>query len=82
MAEFKDEIAIFRREYQSNFAENFESEIFVLSLSYLADIFSHLITGPQPAWDTKGAKSFLRGDRNFLIISNYLKLCPTHFSNG
>jgi len=46
MAEFKDEIAIFLRKYQSNFAENFEDEIFVLTLSYLADIFSHLITGP------------------------------------
>ncbi|XP_076042078.1 protein FAM200C-like [Oratosquilla oratoria] len=42
MAELKDEIAIFLREYQSNFAENFEDEVFILSLSYLADIFSHL----------------------------------------
>lgn len=42
MAELKDEIATFLREYQSNFAENFEDEVFILSLSYLADIFSHL----------------------------------------
>ncbi|XP_068240038.1 protein FAM200C-like [Palaemon carinicauda] len=34
--------AIFLREYQSDFAENFEDEIFILSLSYLADIFGHL----------------------------------------
>ena len=42
MAELKDEIAIFLREYQSNFADKFEDEVFILSLSYLADIFSHL----------------------------------------
>ncbi|XP_068232174.1 protein FAM200C-like [Palaemon carinicauda] len=42
IAELADEIAIFLREYQSNFAENFEDEIFILSLSYLADIFGHL----------------------------------------
>ena len=42
MAELKDEIAIFLREYQSNFADKFEDEVFILSLSYLADTFSHL----------------------------------------
>ena len=41
VAELKDEIAIFLREYQSNFADTFEDEVFILSLSYLADIFSH-----------------------------------------
>ena len=41
-SEPKDEIAIFFREYQSNFADKFEDEVFILSLSYLADIFSHL----------------------------------------
>ncbi|XP_068212623.1 protein FAM200C-like [Palaemon carinicauda] len=42
IAELADEIAIFLREYQSDFAENFEDEILILSLSYLADIFGHL----------------------------------------
>jgi len=42
MAELKDEIAIFLREYQNNCAEKFEDEVFILYLSYLADIFSHL----------------------------------------
>ncbi|XP_064117710.1 protein FAM200C-like [Macrobrachium nipponense] len=42
IAELTDEIAIFLQEYQSDFAENFEDEIFILSLSYLADIFGHL----------------------------------------
>ena len=42
LAELKDEIAIFLREYQSNFADKFEDEVFMLSLSYLADIFCHL----------------------------------------
>lgn len=42
MAELKDETAIFLREYQSNFEEKFEDELFILSLSCLADIFSHL----------------------------------------
>ena len=42
MAELKDEIAIFLQEYQSNFADKFENEVFILFLSYLADIFSHL----------------------------------------
>ena len=42
LAELKDEIAIFLREYQSNLAEKFEDEVFILSLSYMADIFSHL----------------------------------------
>ena len=42
MAELKDEIAIFLREYQSNFGDKFDDEFFILSLSYLADIFSHL----------------------------------------
>ena len=42
MAELKDAIAIFLREYQNNFEEKFEDEVFILSLSYLDDIFSHL----------------------------------------
>ena len=42
IAELKDEIAIFLREYQSNFADKFEDKVFFLSLSCLADIFSHL----------------------------------------
>lgn len=42
IAELHAEIAIFLREYQSNSAENFEDEMFILSLSYLTDIFSHL----------------------------------------
>ena len=42
MAELKDEIAIFLREYQSNFADKLEDKVFFLSLCYLADIFSHL----------------------------------------
>ena len=33
MAELKDEIAIFLREYQSNFAGKFEDKVFILSLS-------------------------------------------------
>ena len=41
MAELKDEIALFFREYQRNFADKFEDEVFILSLSYLADIFNH-----------------------------------------
>ena len=41
-AELKNEIAIFLREYQSNSADKFEDEVFILSLSYLADVFSHL----------------------------------------
>ena len=41
MAKLKEEIAIFLREYQSNFVDKFEDEVFILSLSYLADIFSH-----------------------------------------
>ena len=41
MAKLKDEIAIFLREYQSNFADIFEDEVFILSLFHLADIFSH-----------------------------------------
>jgi len=41
MAELKDEIAILLGE-QSYFAEKFQDDVFILSLSYLADIFSHL----------------------------------------
>ena len=41
MAKLKEEIAIFLQEYQSNFVDKFEDEVFILSLSYLADIFSH-----------------------------------------
>ena len=40
MAKLK-EIAIFLREYRSNFVDKFKDEVFILSLSYLADIFSH-----------------------------------------
>ncbi|XP_068200624.1 protein FAM200C-like [Palaemon carinicauda] len=42
IAELADEIAIFLREYQSDFAEKFADDFFNLSLSYLADIFGHL----------------------------------------
>lgn len=42
ISELTDEVAIFLQENKSDFAENFEDEIFILSLSYLADIFSHL----------------------------------------
>ena len=41
MAKLKEEIAIFLREYQSNFVDKFEDEIFTLFLSCLADIFSN-----------------------------------------
>ena len=41
VAELKYDIAIFLREYKSNFADKFEDEVFIPSLSYLADIFSH-----------------------------------------
>ena len=41
MEKLKEEIAIFLREYQSNFVDKFENEVFILSLSYLADIFSY-----------------------------------------
>ncbi|XP_068201439.1 protein FAM200A-like [Palaemon carinicauda] len=41
IAELADEVAIFLREYQSDFAENFEDEIFIPSF-YLADIYGHL----------------------------------------
>ena len=40
-AKLKERIAIFLREYQSNFVDKFEDEVFILSLSYLADIFIH-----------------------------------------
>ncbi|XP_068240879.1 protein FAM200C-like [Palaemon carinicauda] len=42
IAELANVIAIFLRDYQSDYAENFEDEIFILSLSYLADIFGQL----------------------------------------
>ncbi|KAG0725616.1 Protein FAM200A [Chionoecetes opilio] len=42
IAELKNEIAIVLLEYQNKFAENFKDEMFILSLSHLADIFSHL----------------------------------------
>ena len=42
IAELHAEIALFLREHQNKFAENFEDDVFILSLSYLADIFSHL----------------------------------------
>lgn len=42
MAKFKDVITIFLYKYQSNFAKKFEDEVFILSLSYLANIFSQL----------------------------------------
>ena len=38
MAKLKEEIAIFLREYQSNFVDKFEDEIFLFCL---ADIFGH-----------------------------------------
>ena len=41
MAKLKEEIAIFLREYQSNFVDKFEDEVFILFLSCLADIFSN-----------------------------------------
>ena len=41
MSKLKEEITIFLREYQSNFLDKFEDEVFIISLSYLADIFSH-----------------------------------------
>ena len=41
MAKLKEEITIFLREYQSNFVDKLEDEVFIISLSYLADIFSH-----------------------------------------
>ena len=41
MAKVKEEIVIFLREYQSNFVDKFEDEVFILFLSYLADIFSY-----------------------------------------
>ncbi|KAI6659387.1 hypothetical protein LOD99_10833 [Oopsacas minuta] len=42
IAELHVEIALFLREHQNKFAESFEDDVFILSLSYLADIFSHL----------------------------------------
>ena len=42
MAELKNEIAIFLQEYLSNFADKFEDKVFIFSLFYFADIFSHL----------------------------------------
>ena len=41
MAKLKEEITIFLREYQSNFVDKLEDEVYIISLSYLADIFSH-----------------------------------------
>ena len=41
MAKLKEEITIFLREYQSNFVDKLEDEVYIMSLSYLADIFSH-----------------------------------------
>ena len=41
LAKVKEEIVIFLREYQSNFVDKLEDEVFILSLSYLADIFIH-----------------------------------------
>ena len=41
MAKLKEKIAIFLREYQSNFVDKFEDEVFILPQSHLADIFSH-----------------------------------------
>ena len=40
-AKLKEKITIFLREYQSNFVNKFENEVFILSLIYLADIISH-----------------------------------------
>ena len=41
IAKLKGEIAIFFQEYQSNFVNEFENEVFILPLSCLADIISH-----------------------------------------
>ena len=41
LAKLKEEITIFLREYQSNFVDKLEDEVFIIRLSYLADIFSH-----------------------------------------
>ena len=41
MAEINYEFVIFLREYQCNFADKFDDEVFILFLSYLADISSH-----------------------------------------
>ena len=41
MAKLKEEIAIFLREYQSNFVDKLEHKVFIISPSYLADILSH-----------------------------------------
>ena len=42
IAELHVEIALFLKEHKNMYAENFEDEMFILSLSYLADIFSIL----------------------------------------
>ena len=42
IAELHVEIALFLKEYTNMYAENFEDEMFIHSVSYLADIFSHL----------------------------------------
>ena len=41
-AEFTNDIAILLGEHENDFAEKFEDQYFILSLSYLADIFSYL----------------------------------------
>ena len=41
MSKLKEEVTIFLRRYQSNSVDKFEDEVFIISLSYLADIFSH-----------------------------------------
>ena len=40
-AKLKEEIKIFLQEYQCNFVDKLEEEVFIISLSYLAVIFSH-----------------------------------------
>ena len=41
IAELRIEIALFLLEHQNKCAENVEDERFILSLPFLADIFSH-----------------------------------------
>ena len=41
MSKLKEEVTIFLRKYQSNSVDKFEDEVFIISLSHLADIFSH-----------------------------------------
>jgi hypothetical protein len=42
VTEFRTEIAMFLREKENKLCEEFETQGFIVSLAYLADIFSHL----------------------------------------